>query len=71
VTLYVVFTRTGGKRHVTSGDRSLTLCGREHMGHRSPASGREGKRYTASLASDETICRICRQEAARAPERGL
>lgn len=61
--LYVVWTRSGARRHAARDGSRTTLCGREHMGFTSPASGARAPRFAPHIARQDGTCRICIQEA--------
>lgn len=67
MTIYVVWTRSGGRRHAAREASRYTLCGREHMGFMSPASGAPSPRFAPHIARQVGTCRICAQEAEREP----
>jgi hypothetical protein len=60
---FVVYTRSGPKRHVAPDGNRYTFCGREHMGFTVPSTGAPVARYQPHMA--EGACRICVRLATR------
>jgi hypothetical protein len=60
--IYVVWTRSGSRRHAATAGSRYTFCGREHMGFVSPTSGAPAPRFAPHIARQDGTCRICIQE---------